>query len=77
MSRRVMQRILDELYVRLSVKEEDELYRELLHYFGLVGAVDDCQALENAWMDPYVKSRIKQFIEAWLKARRRQVVYVV
>lgn len=79
MSRKVMSRILAELGVRLSLREEEELYRELLHYFGLIGGTDECQALENAWTDPYVKGKIEDFIKAWLKHRAKkqaQEVYV-
>jgi hypothetical protein len=44
----------------------------------LIGGTNECTALENAWMDPYVKNRIKEFIEAWLKHRQKkeQQVYI-
>jgi len=45
--------MLSEMHVLLSELETEELYRELLAYFGLVGALDACQALEAAWKDPY------------------------
>jgi len=79
MSRKVMERILEEMFLRLTVREEEELYRELLYYFGLVGGTDECTALEAAWSDPYIKERIKEFIEAWLKSQRKResvAVYV-
>ncbi|MEM2291690.1 MAG: hypothetical protein QXH00_11125 [Candidatus Jordarchaeales archaeon] len=79
MSRKVMARILAEMMVRLSLREEEELYRELLYYFGLVGAADECAALERAWEDPYVNSRIRDYIEAWIRKRRKQeqIAYAV
>lgn len=70
MSRKVMSRILAELGLKLSLREEEELYRELLRYFGLIGGTDECTALERAWEDPYVKGKIKEFILEWLKRKR-------
>jgi len=48
-SRAILMGILSELHVWLSELETEELYRELLAYFGLVGALNECQAVENAW----------------------------
>lgn len=78
MSRRIMRKILEEMKLRLTEKEEDELHKELIRHFGLIGGTNECTALENAWMDPYVKNRIKEFIEAWLKHRQKkeQQVYI-
>jgi hypothetical protein len=64
--------ILSEMHVWLSELETEELYRELLAYFGLVGALNECQALENAWKDPYNKKEIEEFINAWLKRKHRK-----
>ena len=70
MSRTILTDMLSEMQAWLSELETEELYRELLAYFGLVGATNECQALENAWKDPYNKREIERFIEAWL--RRKQ-----
>jgi hypothetical protein len=56
----------------LKETEKEQLYQELLHYFGLIGAIDECQALENAWRDPYNKHEIEEFIKAWLNRKRRK-----
>ncbi|MGC8832393.1 MAG: hypothetical protein ACP5PQ_07425 [Thermoproteota archaeon] len=73
MSRQVLDVILAEMHVLLSVAERDQLYRELLAYFGLVGAVDECEALDNAWRDPYNRLEIEEFIKAWIRRRRKCV----
>ncbi|MBS7611889.1 hypothetical protein KEJ27_06750 [Candidatus Bathyarchaeota archaeon] len=64
--------ILLEMGILLSEPEVEELYRELLAYFGLVGALNECQALEYAWKDPYNRREIEDFIKAWLRRRRRR-----
>lgn len=64
--------ILLEMRILLSEPEVEELYRVLLSYFGLVGALNECQALEYAWRDPYNRREIEGFIKAWLKRRRRR-----
>ncbi|MGQ9691722.1 MAG: hypothetical protein ACUVQY_10820 [Thermoproteota archaeon] len=71
MSRIVLDAILREMMVWLDEVEREQLYQELLAYFGLIGAVDECQALEAAWKDPYNRLEIQRFIEAWLRRRRR------
>ena len=70
MSRTVLSAILAEMGIWLNVAETEQLYNELLAYFGLVGALNECQALENAWQDPYNKHEIEKFIKAWLRRRR-------
>ncbi|MDI6904812.1 MAG: hypothetical protein QMD13_04905 [Candidatus Bathyarchaeia archaeon] len=72
MSKAILMCILSEIHVRLSEFETEELYRELLAYFGLIGATDECQALENAWKDPYNRCEIEEFIKAWLKRKQRR-----
>ena len=72
MSRAVLMSILAEVHVWLSEIEAEELYHELLAYFGLIGATDECQALESAWKDPYNKHEIEEFIKAWLRRRQRK-----
>jgi len=71
-SRAILMGILSEMRVLLSELETEELYRELLAYFGLVGALNECQALETAWKDPYNKGEIEEFINAWLKRKHRK-----
>ncbi len=45
---------------------------ELLHFFGLIGAANECEALEVAWKDPYNKQEIEEFIKAWLRRKMRK-----
>lgn len=72
MSRTILMSILSDMHVRLSNPETEQLYKELLVYFGLIGAVDQCQALETAWKDPYNKQEIQEFINAWLRRKQRK-----
>jgi hypothetical protein len=64
--------ILSDMHVWLSNPETDQLYQELLAYFGLVGAIDQCQVLESAWKDPYNRQEIERFINAWLRRKQRK-----
>jgi len=48
MSRAVLDIILNAMQVWLNETEKEQLYHELLAYFGLVGALNECQALESA-----------------------------
>jgi hypothetical protein len=48
MSRAILDAILNAMQVLLNEIEREQLYHELLAYFGLIGAVDECQALEAA-----------------------------
>ncbi|MGB9684450.1 MAG: hypothetical protein ACPL1Z_05935 [Candidatus Bathyarchaeales archaeon] len=70
MSRQVLNAILTQMGIWLNTTETQQLHNELLAYFGLVGATNECQAIENAWQDPYNKREIEEFIKAWLKRRR-------
>ena len=72
MSRAVLMGILSEMHVWLSEIEAEELYHELLAYFGLIGATEECQALESAWKDQYNRREIEEFIKAWLKRKQRK-----
>jgi hypothetical protein len=72
MSRAVLDAILNAMQVLLSDVEREQLYHELLAYFGLVGALNECQALESAWQDPYNRREIEDFIRAWLRRRQRR-----
>jgi hypothetical protein len=72
MSKAVLMSILYEMQVWLNEDEIERLYQELIAYFGLIGAIDECQALENAWKDPYNKIEIEEFIKAWLKRKQRK-----
>jgi hypothetical protein len=71
-SRAVFMAILSGMHVWLSEIEAEELYHELLAYFGLIGATEECQALESAWKDPYNRREIEEFIKAWLKRKQRK-----
>lgn len=71
MSRAVLEAILNAMQVWLNEHEKEQLYRELLAYFGLIGALNECQALEYAWQDPYNRQEIEQFIKTWLTWRRK------
>jgi len=73
MSRTVLNAILNEMQVLLSEIEREQLYQELIAYFGLIGAINECEALENAWKDPYNKQEIEEFIKAWLKRRQKKL----
>jgi hypothetical protein len=73
MSKRVFAAILAEMQVRLSNPDIEQLYRELTTYFGVIGAAEECQALETAWKDPYNRSEIEEFIKAWLRRRHRKM----
>ena len=72
MSRQVLTAILAEMQVGLNETEKEQLYHELLAYFGLIGGTDECTALEAAWKDPYNKSEIEEFIKAWLRRKQRK-----
>jgi hypothetical protein len=72
MSKAVLNAILAEMQVWLSTSDMEQLYQKLLAYFGLIGALNTCQALENAWKDPYNKKEIEEFIKAWLKRRQKR-----
>jgi hypothetical protein len=50
--------------------EREQLYHELTAYFGLIGATNECTALEAAWKDPYNRGEIEGFIKAWLRKKR-------
>jgi hypothetical protein len=73
LSRLVLMGILSEMRVLLGELEVEELYRELLTNFGLIGATDECRALESAWRDPYIRREIEEFIRAWLKRRGKRL----
>lgn len=77
MSRAVLMGILSEMRVWLSELEMEQLYNELIAYFGLIGALDECQALESAWKDPYNRREIDEFIKAWLRRKQRKKEEIV
>ena len=78
LSRLVFNQILNEVLasiqppISLSESQRESLYIELLHYFGLIGAVNECEVLENAWRDQYNRREMGEFIKAWLKRRMRK-----
>jgi len=57
LSRLVFMRILSDalssasLDVVLGEGDREQLYQELLYYFGLVGGLNVCEALEHAWRE--------------------------
>jgi hypothetical protein len=57
------------MQVWLNNTEKEQLYNELLAYFGLIGATNECTALEAAWKDPYNRHEIEEFIKAWLRKK--------
>lgn len=61
-------------YVDLSDADREHLYNELLYYFGLVGGLNVCEALEAAWRDPYNQSEMKESILAWLTKKAKKDV---
>jgi hypothetical protein len=77
MSRAVLNAILSEMQVWLNETEREQLYHELTAYFGLIGATNECTALEAAWKDPYNKREIEEYIKAWLKRKQRKRVEAV
>ncbi|KPV64638.1 MAG: hypothetical protein AOA66_0071 [Candidatus Bathyarchaeota archaeon BA2] len=82
MSRLVFTTILNEVlsgirfHVDISDTDREQLYQEALHYFGLVGGPNICEALEAAWRDPYNQSEIRDFITAWLRKKAKKEVKV-
>jgi len=70
MSRAVLNAILNEMQIWLNETEREQLYHELTAYFGLIGATNECTALEAAWKDPYNRREIEEFIKAWLRKKR-------
>ena len=77
MSRAVLMGILSEMHLWLSELDVEQLYNELIAYFGLVGALNECQALESAWKDPYNRREIEEFIKAWLRRKQRKKEEIV
>lgn len=77
MIRAVLMGILSEMRLWLSELEMEQLYNELIAYFGLIGALDECQALESAWKDPYNRREIDEFIKAWLRRKQRKKEEIV
>jgi hypothetical protein len=71
-SKTILMRILTEMQVGLSQPEAEQLYKELLFYFGLVGASNECEALDAAWSAPYNRHEIEEFIMAWLRRKRKK-----
>jgi len=78
LSRLVFLRILNDvlsgtsLDVVLSESDRERLYHELLYYFGLVGGLNVCEALEAAWRDPYNRGEMEDYITAWLRKKAKK-----
>lgn len=71
---RILDTVLSESHhgIHLKDAEREELYQELLYYFGLIGGLNICEALDTAWQDPYNQTEIKEFIIDWLKRKARK-----
>ena len=80
MSKLVFTTILNEVlsgldfHVALGDTDKEQLYHELIYYFGLIGGLNVCDALEAAWRDPYNQSEIREFILAWLRKKAKKRV---
>jgi hypothetical protein len=74
MSILVLSSILSQMHIQLSRRETEELYYDLLMYFGLIGGVNECQALEYAWRDPRNRKMIEEFIIAWLNKKKKKEI---
>jgi len=78
LSRLVFARILNDvlsassLDIILGEGDREQLYQELLYYFGLVGGLNVCEALEHAWRDQYNRKEIEDFVVAWLRKRAKK-----
>jgi len=71
-SRTILMHILTDMRVLLGESETEQLYKELLTYFGLIGASNQCEALDAAWSDPYNRHEIEEFIKAWLRGKQKK-----
>jgi hypothetical protein len=56
----------------LTQPDLEQLYQELIAYFNLVGASNQCEILDQAWTDPYNRQQIEEFIKAWLRRKRKK-----
>jgi hypothetical protein len=78
LSRLVFMKILNDVLsaksfdVVLAEGDREQLYQELLYYFGLVGSSNACEALEHTWQDPYNRSEIEDLTIAWLGKRAKK-----
>lgn len=70
----ILNEVLSDVSFRAIVSDADreQLYSELLYYFGLIGGLDVCEALDAAWRDPYNQSEIREFILAWLRKKAKK-----
>jgi len=68
---RILSDVLEGSRLRIDLGDADRerLYMEILHYFGLAGGLNVCEALEAAWRDPYNRREIEEFIKAWLRRK--------
>jgi len=80
LSRLIFTTVLNEVLSGISFRvdlgdaDREQLYNELLYYFGLAGGLNVCEALEAAWRDPYNQSEIREFILAWLRKKAKKDV---
>ncbi len=63
MSLEVFRKFLREIgvYNRLNVREEEELFRDVIRIFGVIGS-HECEHLEKMLEDPYYRESIKRFV---------------
>ncbi|MCQ5341301.1 MAG: hypothetical protein NO483_06335 [Candidatus Methanomethylicia archaeon] len=76
MSLLVLDFILNNMRIWSSENEKRQLYNELVNYFGIVGAVNECKILEDAWRDPFYRYEIENFIKSWLRKRRKETIEI-
>ncbi len=72
MSILVLSMILSQMHIQISRSEVQELYYDLLMRFGLIGGVNECQALEYAWSNPQNRMMIEEFILEWLNKKKKK-----
>jgi hypothetical protein len=60
------------MHLMLSQPDLEQLYQELIAYFNLAGASNQCEALDKAWTDPYNRHHIEEFIKAWLRRKQKK-----
>ena len=70
---RIFRKILEEMRLadELRREEKEELYRNLIAHFGILGSTDECEKLESAWKTPEYQKAIKKYIEDWISALKR------
>lgn len=70
MSKEILKEILDKLGVGLEESDEQELHKELTNAFGIAGAWDECDALDEKWR--IEQDKVKEFIINWIKKNKKK-----